>query len=170
MAETLKYRIIEVLAGDNNKLHSISDLSKRLNAAYSHTHSFIKALEKENVVSIEKIGNVSVCRLNLKNPVTSSYLSLSESRRAAEWLSKNPHAKKIIERIEKVKDSIHAALVKNNKVILIVPEKISGVDFSMFRNRTVITARELNKKIKMFDEPVILYGAEKYWSIRGEDA
>lgn len=170
MTETLKYRIIELLARDVHKLHSISDISKKLNAAYSHTHVFIKKLWEENVVVIEKIGNVSVCKLNLKNPVTISYLSLIESRRAAEWLNKNPHSKKITERIEKVKDNIHAVLIKNNKVVLVVPERISGADFSMFRNRTVISARELNKKVNVLEEFVVLYGAEKYWSIRGEDA
>ena len=115
-----------------------------------------------------KIGNVSVCSLNLKSQLTLSYLSLIESRRTLEWINKNPQSSKLLERIEQVKDNVHSVIVKNNRVIFIVPEKITGVDFSMFRNRTVINRMHLAKNKHYYKDCIILHGAEKLWSLMSE--
>jgi DNA-binding Lrp family transcriptional regulator len=164
MSVTLKHRIIELLSQDTRH-NSISDISKKLKVAYSHAHSFVKQLVKENIIRTEKIGNVLVCSLNLSEPLTVTYLSFMEAGRAAEWKRKNPHSAKIMEKIELVKDNVHAVLIRNNNVILLVPERITGVDFTMFRNRTVITRTQLKKKKAYYKDCIILYGAEKYWSL-----
>ncbi|MFH1668326.1 MAG: helix-turn-helix domain-containing protein [Candidatus Woesearchaeota archaeon] len=163
MAVTLKYKIIELLSRDVATLHSISDIAKKLGVAYSHAHSFVITLVKEGVIDVQKIGNVSVCRLNLKSAMSRSYLSIIESRRALEWIRKNPQAAKITEKIEQVKDNIHTVLIKGNRTILIVPEKISGVDFSMFRNRAVMNMEHLKKNKHYYTDCIILHGAEKFW-------
>ncbi len=165
MENTLKARIIELLSKDLDTFYSISDLAKKLSVAYSHAHLFINKLAAEKIVNIQKIGNVSVCRLNLKNQLTLTNLAVIEAKKTSEWLSKNPHAEKIVEKIELVKDSVHSVLLKNNKVILIVPEKITGVDFSSFRNRTVMNVEHLNKNRHYYKDCVVLYGAEKFWSM-----
>jgi hypothetical protein len=165
MADTLKQRIIELLSKDTTEFYSISDIAKKLDSAYSHAHTFVGELAREEVILIKKIGNVSVCSLNLKSGLACSYLSLLESRKAKEWKDKNPHAAKTIEKIDIVKDSIHAALVKNNNIILIVPEKISNADFSMLRNRTVITFAQFMKNRQHYKDAIVIYGAEKYWSM-----
>lgn len=167
MAVTLKYRIIELLSRDISKLHSISDIAKKLGVAYSHTHSFVIQLVKENVIDIQKIGNVSVCKLNLKSAMTRSYLSLIESRRTLDWMKKNPQASKTLDKLEIVKDSIHAAIIKGNRIILIVPEKIKGADFSMFRNRTIMSMEHLKQNKHYYTDCVILHGAEKFWGMIG---
>ncbi|MBW2971590.1 hypothetical protein KY359_01010 [Candidatus Woesearchaeota archaeon] len=168
MAATLKYRIIELLSKEVSTLYSISDIAKKLGVAYSHAHTFITKLAQENAVSIQKIGNVSVCRLNLKQPMTLAYLSVIESRKALEWARKNPQSAKILERIEQVKDSVHAVLIKNNRIIIIVPEKISGVDFSAFRNRSVMNRTHLARNRQYYKDCIVLHGAEKYWSMLAE--
>ncbi|MBW2964897.1 hypothetical protein KY363_05565 [Candidatus Woesearchaeota archaeon] len=168
MAATLKYRIIELLS-DTDDLVSISDIAKRLKVAYSHAHTFISKLVAEGVVSVKKIGNVSVCRLNFSSPLTLSYLSVLESRKAAEWISKNPQAGKILEKIDLVKDNVHCVLVRGGRIILIVPEKITGVDFSMFRNRSVMNRQHLLSNRHYYNDCIVLHGAEKYWGyIRGD--
>ena len=168
MTVTLKHKIIELLSRDVDNLFSISDIAKRLGVAYSHTHSFVRKLVKEKVILVKKIGNVSVCSLNLKSQLTLSYLSLIESRRTLEWMNKNPHSTKILEKLEQVKDNVHAVLVKGNRIIIIVPEKITGVDFSMFRNRTVMNRRHLVKNRQYYKDCVVLHGAEKLWSLMYE--
>ncbi|MBW2966917.1 hypothetical protein KY362_00365 [Candidatus Woesearchaeota archaeon] len=165
MPVTLKYRIIGLISKDADALFSISDIAKRLGVAYSHAHSFVVKLTKEDVLTIQKIGNVSVCRLNLKTPLTLSYLSVIESRKTLEWTKKNPHSKKIVGKIEDVRENVHCVLVKNNRIIIVTPEKIAGVDFTMFRNRTVITPRQLRSKRKLYSDCIILHGAEKYWGL-----
>ena len=164
MSVTLKHRIIELLAKDSG-YNSVSDIARKLKVAYSHAHSFTRQLIGENVIITEKIGNVLVCRLNLAEPLTLNYLSFIEARRAAEWKKKNPHSDKIMGRIELVKDDVHSVLVKGGNVILVVPEHISGVDFSLFRKRTVINRFQLKRNISQYSGCVILYGAEKYWSL-----
>lgn len=168
MAVTLKHRIIEFLSKDTTALKSISDIAKGLGVAYSHAHMFVGILEKEGAIRIQKIGNVSVCRLDLKSASALAYLSLIESGRTAEWFAKNPHSAKIIEKIELVKDSVHSVLVKNNKTIIIVPEKIAGADFSMFRNRTVMNHTHLRSNRQYYKDAIVLHGAEKFWSMMGE--
>ncbi len=164
MTATLKHRIIELLSRDPDKLYSISDIAKKLGAAYSHAHNFTTQLTREEVLNIQKIGNVSVCRLNLKNPLTLSYLSLIETRKTLQWTRKNPHATKLYEKIEHVKDNVHSILIKNNRIIIIVPEKITGADFSMFRNRSVMNRSQLTRNRHHYKNCVILHGAEKFWS------
>ena len=63
-------------------------------------------------IKIKKIGNVSVCSLNLRSQLGLSYLSVIESRRALEWIKKNPQSEKIIEKIEQIKDNVHSVLIK----------------------------------------------------------
>jgi len=167
MAATLKYRIIGLLSKDISKFYSISDLAKNLNVAYSHTHTFIMKLSKEGVINIQKVGNVSVCQLNLKSQLALSYLSVIESKKTLEWTTKNPWSTKIIEKAEELKDNVHAILIKNSKVIIIVPEKIAGVDFSTFRNRIVINKDHLMKNKQYYTDCIILHGAEKFWSLLG---
>ncbi|MFC1741675.1 hypothetical protein ACFL3V_04020 [Nanoarchaeota archaeon] len=165
MTATLKYRILGFLSEDTSLFHSISDISKRLGVAYSHAHMFVNKLVEEDVIRIQKIGNVSVCRLQLSFPLTLSYLSIVESRRTAEWMKKNPQSAKLFDKIESVKDNVHCVLLKNSRVIIVVPERLEGADFSMFRNRVVVNQRKLVKNKKMYGGSVILHGAEKYWSL-----
>jgi len=165
MDTTLKHRIIESVSKDISEQFSIADIAKRLGVVYSHAHTFVKKLAAEDVLKIKKIGNVSVCSLNLESQMTLAYLSLIEAARTKGWLSKNQHAEKVIEKLELVKDSVHCVLMKNNNVILIVPEHIIGVDYSMFRNRSVITSVQMLRNRKMYADSVILHGAEKYWSM-----
>jgi hypothetical protein len=167
MVITLKHRIVELLSKDT-QLNSISDIARKLKVAYSHAYNFTKQLIRENVITTTKIGNVSVCRINLKEQIALSYISATEAHRAMYWKRKNPYAEKIIEKIDIVKDNVHAVLVKGSNVIIIVPEKIANVDFSMFRNRTVINRVQLKKRKRYYSDAVILYGAEKYWSLQAD--
>jgi hypothetical protein len=167
MELTLKYRIIELLSKDISH-NSISDVARKLKVAYSHAHSFMRQLIKENIIITSKIGNVLVCTLNFNESLTFSYLSFIEHRRTLEWKKKNPHSSKIIEKINIIKDNVHSVLIKNNKVILLVPEHIANVDFSMFQNRTVINHNQLKKKKSYYKDCIILYGAEKYWSLTSD--
>lgn len=168
MTVTLKYRIIELLSRDHGTLFSISDIAKKLGVAYSHTHGFVKILAKEEVISVQKIGNVSVCRLNLKQQMTLAYLSQIEYKKTAEWARKNPQSKKIMERVEQAKDNVHSVLLKGNKIIIIVPERITGADFSMFRNRVVLNKTHLMRNRHYYKDCVVLHGAERYWSFMSE--
>ncbi|NQU78351.1 hypothetical protein HQ545_01140 [Candidatus Woesearchaeota archaeon] len=163
MKTTLKYRIIELISAAGPEFYSISDIAKKLSVAYSHAHIFVKKLASEDAITIQKIGNVSVCRPNLKNVMARAYLTQIEARKTSEWIRKNPQSSKIMEKIELIKDNVHCVLIKNNKVIIIAPEKITGADFTMFRNRIVVTQRQIARH----KGSVILHGAEKYWGLMG---
>ncbi len=165
MTETLRTRIIELLSKNLNKAYSISDIAKNLGVAYSHTHLFIKELAEKEIIRIEKIGNVSVCRLNIKEPLTLSYLSHIEYNKSSEWRRKNPHSKKIMEKIESIKDNVHCVMIRGGKIIIIIPEKMSKPEMKIFKNRTVITRTQLKENQKYYSETIILHGAEKYWSL-----
>jgi transposase len=167
MKETLNNRIIEFLAAETDKFYSISDIAKMLGVAYSHAHLFISRLSNEGIVRIQKIGNVSVCRLETKNMVTQAHLALMEAKKTQAWLAKNPHADNILEKISLVQDNVHCILLRNNQVIVVAPERIAGADYSMFKNRSVITAEKLERNSKQYKDCVVLHGAAKYWNIIG---
>ena len=166
---TLKFRIIEVLSKDVSALYSISDIAKILNVAYSHTHNFIIQLKKEDCITIKKIGNVSVCILKLTSPTTIAYLSIIESKKALAWSKKNPQSKKIFSNIRQMQDNVHSVLIKNKRIILIIPENLSGVNFSIFKNRIILTKSKLKEKQHYYKDAIILHGAEKFWSFMGID-
>ncbi|HII72627.1 TPA: hypothetical protein HA265_07760 [Candidatus Woesearchaeota archaeon] len=164
MTETLRSRIIGLLATDLSKFYSISDVAKRLGVAYSHAHKFIQELAEQGIITIEKVGNVSVCRLNLKEQMTLAHLSMIEYKKTAEWKKKNPQGAKVIEKVEAVKEKVHCVLVKNNNVIIVVPEG-ERPDMTIFRNRSVINAEQLRKNRDYYKDAVVVHGAEKYWSL-----
>ncbi|MBI5398965.1 hypothetical protein HZB03_05870 [Candidatus Woesearchaeota archaeon] len=165
MANTLKERILAKLADDPSKLYSIKDLAKTLNSAYSHTHLFVQQLAKDRIVTIQKVGNVSIVKLNPAEPRTLASLALISYQKTAEWQQKDARAQKIMERLLVVSDNIHCALIKSNKIILVVPENVGGVDFGIFQNRSVINAAEFVKNKTYYQDCVVLHGAEKYWEI-----
>ena len=163
MAETLSERIIELLGNEPEGLYSISDIAKRLGVAYSHAHSFVNDLIKTKIIEPKRIGRTIICRLNKNNPLTISALSTISYKRTAEWMKRDARSEKILERIEMIKDDIHTALLHGNKVVLVVPTMIKGVDFSIIKNRSVITFDQLRKNKKYYKDCILLYGAEVYW-------
>ncbi|MFC1754321.1 hypothetical protein ACFL96_13175 [Thermoproteota archaeon] len=165
MAETLELRIIELLSRNLDKLFSISDISKELKVAYSHAYVFVKRLIGLEIISTQKVGKTIVCRLNLKQPLTLAKVSEISYKKTLQWSKKDPRSEKLFERIEQIKDSVHSILLQNNKIIIIVPENMQDADFSIFKNRNVITARELRKNKNFYANSFILHGAEKYWSL-----
>jgi hypothetical protein len=165
MSETLRERILEKIASEKDNIWSIKDLSKTLNSAYSHTHKYVQELAKDRIVLIQKIGNVSIIKLNSKEPATLATLALISYKKTKEWQDKDTRSQKMMERIIQTQDHIHCALIKSNRIILVVPEHITGIDLSMFQNRSQITAYELIKNRQYYQDCVILHGAEKYWSM-----
>lgn len=165
MAVTLKERLLSKLADDPGQLYSINDLAKALNAAYSHTHLFVQQLAKDHIINIQKVGNVSIVKLNPRERQTLAILALLSYQKTAEWRQKDARSEKIMERLAVVTDHIHCALVKSNKIIIVIPEHISGADFGVFQNRSVLTAAEFVKNKSYYQDAIIAHGAEKYWEI-----
>ncbi len=158
---TLRNKIIKFLAY-SDEFNSISDIAKKLECAYSHAHKFVMELSKEGVIKIQKVGNVSVCKLNINEGITLAYLSMISHVAGKKWREKNPQSEKILEKINTVKDKVHCVLVKGSKVIIIT--EFDG-NFGMFRNRTVINVQQLRKNIEYYKDAVVLYGAECYWGL-----
>lgn len=169
MLKNIKPRILELLSkdlGSADSFKTISDIANELKVAYSHAHKFVAELADADVLKIQKIGNAKICRLNLRNPLTLSHLALIESKKTSDWIKKDMRAAKILERVEQIKDSVHAIILINNKFIIIVPEKIKDADFRIFKNRKVINQRDLKKDIQFYKHKgVIIHGSEKFWSM-----
>ena len=165
MKSPLKYRIIELLVKDTGNFYSISDIAKKLNTAYSHTHLFIQQLATENIIQIKKVGNTSVCILNTSEPLTLSHLSLLSYKKTQEWKTSHPQSERLFEKVNIVKDNTHSIILCGNKIIIITPEKITGADFTIFKNRTIINQYQLLANKQYYKGCIILHGAEKFWSL-----
>lgn len=165
MAGTLKQRIIGLLADNLDKFYSISDISKELKVAYSHAHTFVNQLKSEQVIRIQKIGNASVCKLNMDEQLTLVNLAMMSYKKTLEWKQKDKRYEKLKEKSDMIKDKVHCVLVHNNKIILVVPDGSDKEGLDVFQNRSVINREQLKKNSDFYKNAIILHGAEKYWSL-----
>jgi len=94
-----EFKIIELFVNNVFMEPTIRDIMKKLKtSSYSWTYNAVKLLEKENVLNITKKGNSSLCKINLEEQKTITYLSVVEQLRASK---KNiPNIKKIMKEIE----------------------------------------------------------------------
>lgn len=65
-----KDQVLLYLGRNINKKITINSISKGLKLAYGFLHETIQKLEKEEIVSVEQVGNYRLVSLNLKNPMT----------------------------------------------------------------------------------------------------
>lgn len=175
MTQNLRLRIIVLLSRNLNRLYSISEISKLLKSAYSHSNKFVLELQKENIVKITKIANAHICTLNLNEQLTLAYLSMIEYQNAKKWGSKNKQkVAKInlfISRIRDKKIPVDSILVTKSDVIIIVNEINSALS-KMIDNENlgigyVVIDRHKFAEMQndIVGEHVIFYGAEKFWEM-----
>ncbi len=82
---------------------TIRELSKRMKKAYPKTYEAVKEMEKQGIIKINKIGNSSVCEVNLTDKAISilGYLDEQEAH-----LSNIPNMQKILDFEEFLDDII----------------------------------------------------------------
>ena len=174
MAETLRLKIVELLSRGINRLYSISEIAKHLKAAYSHCNTFVRELEKENVIKIIRIANAHICTLNLNENLTLAYLTLIEYRKAKEWKEKNkPRAGKIGLFVSRLKEKgiVIDTLFVDDSVYIVIPklepETARQIDNEKLGLGYVLLDREkfTENQDHFIRKHFILYGAERFWEL-----
>jgi predicted nucleotidyltransferase len=81
---TLKeLEIIELFRKDIFAEFSIREIMKKINTkSYSWTHNAVNKLHREEIVTIKRIGQSKLCKINLESQLSISYLSLLEELNA----------------------------------------------------------------------------------------
>lgn len=90
--------IITVLLDNKDKKLNITDISKELDMDYKNTYQIVSRLEKNNIISIEKIGNTKIC--SLINQINPSVFKAESKRRKK--LLKNKHIKFLFKKLQKL--------------------------------------------------------------------
>ena len=85
-------KIIALFTRDTSRELTILQISKQARLSYNAAHRTVKALIKENVLNMRRIGNSTVISLN-NIPLTLGYLGLAES-------NVSTNTKQLLKRIE----------------------------------------------------------------------
>jgi hypothetical protein len=173
MDDTLRMRIVGLLSKDINKLYSISEISKLLGSAYSHSNSFVNELAKEKVIKIIKIANANICTLNLKENLTFGYLLLHEYSLLKEWVTHNQQkSAKInlfVSRLKEKKIAIDSVFVSKSNVFIIVQNVSAELSKDIVKeqvglNYVVIDrSKFIENQSQFLLDRTIFYGAERFW-------
>jgi hypothetical protein len=178
VAETLKYKIIELLMNNLNEILTITDISKKLKSAYSHAHKFTKELAQENVIQIKKIGRSSAIFLNFSEKTTLAYLILTEYKKRNLWLKKNKWALRVVKKCDDLEKEYLCGIYLKSKVIFIQKSITqthsqnsnlikSKKPKKSFKHQEIIFSDQIHLKPEL-NEGIILFGAENYWTYKGE--
>ncbi|MEK6951542.1 MAG: nucleotidyltransferase domain-containing protein [Nanoarchaeota archaeon] len=99
MRQKTLLKIIGLMRRGLDKGLTILKISKQLKIGYRPAYNHIMEMEKEQIVSIEKIGSSKQCKLNLTNPKTRHLLESLDLARKEEIYKGNPKLKGIIENL-----------------------------------------------------------------------
>ncbi|NYZ76063.1 hypothetical protein H0N98_02320 [Candidatus Micrarchaeota archaeon] len=96
--EEIRFKILDTLTRDLSSGTSINELTGNIGKLYNSAHytayyktiyDKIHELEKQNIISLAKIGNVSIPRINFDNYLTIDFLTEMELRKKQTFLEKN---------------------------------------------------------------------------------
>ena len=129
---------------------------------YSHAHLLINRLFKQGIIKKQNIGKTIICELDYLHPLTILTLARNSYNKTQQFIQKDKRSEKIYEKIQRIKDDVEIVLLQNHKIILITEQEKK---FKEFRNRKVININNFKKNKIFYEKTIILYGAEKYWSV-----
>ena len=160
MQSDKEIKIVELLS--QNKLFSITKVAKDLGLAYSHAHLLINRLNKQGIIKKQNIGKTIICELDYLHPLTILTLAKNSYKVTQEFIKKDKRSEKLYEKIQRIKEDVEIVLLQNHKIILVTEKEKK---FKEFKNRKIITITNFKKNKNFYEKAIILYGAEKYWSV-----
>lgn len=94
--ETL-LKIIGLLRKSLDRGLTILEISKTLKIGYDPAHNHIIEMDKQGIITINKVGNAKQCSLNLNNNKTRNLLQEADLAKAEGIYKENPKIKNILE-------------------------------------------------------------------------
>ena len=91
-------KIINYLGKNVNQSFTMHQLSNLTSIPYASFHRTIKKMK--NLIILEKVGKSTIIKLNTKNPITKSYLTIASEEEKEEYLNSNPIIKKITNELD----------------------------------------------------------------------
>ena len=126
---------------------TIREISIILKKAYPKIHQAVKELEKEDILTIKKVGKSSLCKINLSRETISALLFLEEHEATSK---KIPNINKILDFNEFIDDIIIVAGSYANGV----QTKKSDIDL------VIITKENAFKKQKLLENMTLTFSPE----------
>ena len=116
MRQKTLLKIIGLMRKGLDKGLTILEISKQLKIGYRPAYNHINEMEKEQIMTVEKVGSSKQCKLNLINPKTRHLLESLDLARKEELYKKNLKLKAILESIfskliEKYISEIHSIVL-----------------------------------------------------------
>lgn len=86
MLNNCEIKILNILMRTPLEFYSINDIAKKISLAYPYVYESVQKLEKKELISVNKIGKSSLCRIRFDNP---EELAIASSINTSEFLSKH---------------------------------------------------------------------------------
>lgn len=126
---------------------TIRQISKNLKKAYAKIHQAVKELERENILTIKKVGKSSVCKINLSRESISTLAFLEEQEATSK---KIPNIEKILDFDEFLDD----IMIVTGSYAKSTQTKKSDIDL------VIITKENAFKKQKLLENMTLTFSPE----------
>lgn len=140
-------KILDLFRGNIFTSKTIRDISLHLKISYPKAHDAINELNRKKIINIKKVGNSSVCEVNL-SPQAMSILSFLDEQEA---FSRNiPNIEKILE----FKELLDDIIIITGSYAKSKQNKKSDIDL------VIITKDDVFKKQKLLENKLSLFVPE----------
>ena len=97
MRQQTLLKIVGLMRKNLDKGLTILEISKRLKIGYRPAYNHINSMGKENIITVERIGNAKKCSLNLDDPKCRHILGELDSMKKEQIYKEYPKVKAIVE-------------------------------------------------------------------------
>lgn len=187
-----QFRILTLYRNNIFLSETIRGISIKLSKSYPKIFEAIKSLEKEKIIKIKKVGNSSLCEINL-NENTIKSLSIIEFKLLKE---KDLPLKNIKKITDEIKNPFYTLIISGSyaegkqkpasdlDIIFIIPNsenkkpykialkegelvipEVHGYIFTQEEFYQMLTNKEFNYGKEIIKKHIIYYGVEQYYKI-----
>lgn len=155
----LALTVVEILARDLEKAHTIRDISLRAKKAYANVHTTTTELINAGILTKQTIGHSHSCSLNMKSDLARTYLALvCELQR----IKNVKRSKKLSQTIDQHREQILFAFEHDSTLIVVANNTISGLNARVLRPQEFLASN-----LWATTAPTILFGGLAYAQLLG---
>jgi DNA-binding Lrp family transcriptional regulator len=176
----LEREIIGIFNRDICAFLSINQISKKLNKAYPHINAKVNELLEEGILTKYEIGRSYQCSINLNNEKAVALLTLNESEKKEQAISKIKNNKALSDELLSIRKQfkVFTIILNKDELIFVLDylydrEAIKNMSHQLSQFDLIFLGREDFKKyalenIRHQNDWVILYSCEKYFELLSE--
>lgn len=169
----IEARILSLYAdGYEAEAYSISDLSRKADAAYPHVHATVVAMEKEGLLKTRELGRSRYCTVCLENDMARNLLAQADVRRKADALKKPnlENLDRMVRDLTATEPGLLAVILHEGSLLFVIAENSLAVRRRVLRkvgipNISFSTPEDLGslllRDLSLLRDGIVLFGYER---------